>query len=511
MKKRALAALAALCLMLSACQSGTRPEPGTSPAPSEQSAPTGSPVVQRPFALPLDPAGDWDPYGGSRSGNLTLLPLICESLYSLDSAFEPEPLLAQSAVGSEGNRTWTLTLRRGISFSDGTALDAQSVVTAVNAARGEKSLYAQRLAAVKTVTAQDEYTVVFTLSQPNARFPALLDFPIARVTEEGVVGTGPYLLNKHNVLTARSGWWRRAAFGETQPLEQIALVEAGSADALIAAFNASEVSLVADDPTGSDSLGYSGSYQSWEYPTSTMLFLGFQCTRGPGKSKEFRRGVSMALDRGRLLDALGDHAWVAALPVHPACWLYDETLASQVSYDALAAAGALEEAGCKLAEDGKRYSNKRAVSLTLLVNSDNAYKERLAQAIATQLGSVGLSVEVRSLSWEEYKKALNRGDFDLYLAEYRMTGDMDPGALITQGSGLCFGGFRSGELTQALELARTEGGDRYGEFYNLWAQESPQAVLCFKNSAVLTQWGSLSALQPTQGNLFYRFTDWQIS
>lgn len=500
MRKRSLAALAALCLLLGGCQGE---EGGVAPTPSEEPVESVQVVVQKPFALPVEPAGEWDPYGGSRGGNLTLLPLLCESLYQLDNTFEAQPLLAASATVSEDGLAWTVRLRSGVRFSDGQALDAQSVAAAVNAARGEKSLYATRLSGVKRVTAQGEDTVVFELSRPNARFLALLDFPIARVTGGGVLGTGPYVL-KEDKLTAREDWWR----GLELPAEEIALREVANADALIADFNVGEVSLVADDPTGADSLGFSGGYQSWEYPTSTMVYLGFQCTRGGGKSAQFRRAISVALDRGELVNALNDHAWSAALPVHPASAGYDRTLAGEFAHDDETAGELLEELGYKLGSDGARYSGRRKVSLTLLVNSDNAYKEQLAQSVARQIRGLGIGVEVRSLSWEEYKKALVRGDFDLYLGEYRMTGDMDPGALITAGSGLYYGGFRSDELAGALDRARLSGD--WGEFYELWAQQSPQAVLSFKNAAVLTQWGQLSGLEPTQGNLFYRLENWQI-
>lgn len=472
-------------------------------SPSQEPVESASVVVLKPFALPVDPAGEWDPYGGSRGGNLTLLPLLCESLYTLDNTFEAQPLLATSATVSDDGLTWTVRLRSGVRFSDGEALDAQSVRDAVNAARGEKSLYATRLSGMKRVTAEGEDRVVIELSEPNAGFLALLDFPIARVTEDGVLGTGPYVLNGDK-LTARAGWWR----GLELPAEEIGLREVSSADELIAAFNASEVSVVADDPTGADSLGYSGGYQSWEYPTSTMLYLGFQCTRGGGKNAQFRRAISMALDRGELVNALTDHAWSAALPVHPASQRYDRELAGQFAHDDETAGELLEELGYKLGTDGARYSGKRKVSLTLLVNSDNAYKERLAQSVARQIEGLGIGVELRSLSWEEYKKALVRGDFDLYLGEYRMTGDLDPGPLITPGSGLYYGGFRSEGLTGALAQARMSGD--WGEFYALWAEQSPQAVLCFKNAAVLSQWGRVSGVQPTQGNLFDHFEDWQI-
>ena len=47
----------------------------------------------------------------------------------------------------------------------------------------------------------------------------------------------------------------------------------------------------------------------------------------------------------------------------------------------------------------------------------------------------------------------------------------------------------------------------------LWArlaQEAPFAVLCFQNQSVLTQWGMVSGLTPTQQNPFYGFAHWSV-
>ncbi len=502
MKHRAVAALAAVCLMLGGCHYNVAPQPSPSPSPSAQPTP---PAIRREFTLPLDPMGGWDPYVGSKSGNMALLPLMCESLYALDNAFTAQPLLAQSAAASEDGLSWTVTLRSGVTFSNGEALTAQRVADAVNAAKGEKSVYAQRLAGVKKVTAQEDGTVLFQLSRPNAGFLALLDFPIALVTKDGVFGTGPYVLDADH-LTARGDWWQ----GKTMPLASIPLKEEGDADGLIADFNTGAISLVAADPTGADTLGYSGSYQNWEYPTTTMLYLGFQCAKGPCRSAQFRKAVSQALDRDALAHrTLGGHALAAALPAPPTSTRYDGALATQLGYDADAAAQALDELGYKPGDQGTRYSGKYPLTVRILANSDNVYKEALAQAVADELGELGVQTELRALPWEEYTKALKKGDFDIYLAESRMTGDLDPGAFLTAGSGLYYGGFKSQDLTGALAEARKTGD--WSGFYTQWAQDVPLAPLCFKNAAVLTPWGQVEGASPTQGNLFSGFENWKIT
>ncbi len=504
MRKTLICLALAGCLALTGC-GGAREEAAPSPSPAPGQT---DPLPLRPaqaFALPVDPAGGWDPYGGSKSGNMALAGLVYEGLFELDRAFQYHPLLATGASVSEDGLVWTVRLRGGVTFSNGRALDAQTALAAVEAARGDKSVYAARLAGVKGVSAQGEDALAFTLSAPNARFPALLDFPIALAEGEAVWGTGPYVPEEGR-LTARSGWWR----GLSLPLDQIPLAEVSDAGALMAAFNAGLVSLAAADPTGADALGYTGACQSWEYPTSGLLYLGFQCTRGPCRSAPFRRLVSQAVDREDLVSrVLSGHAVPATLPAPADSGLYAPGTAQTLALDQAAATQALDQLGYPLAEDGLRRDGRHDLRLTLVVNSDNVYKAQLAQSIADSLGRLGVTVEVKTLAWEEYRRALERGEFDLYLAECRLTGDLDPSPFLTPGSGLYYGGFSDEALTQALAAARQTG--TWEEFYEQWAQTAPLAVLCFKNAQLLTWWGQVEGAEPTQGNLFYHLENWRIN
>ncbi len=502
--KQLLALAGALCLALTACRTpGEAPVvPTPSPTPTVQ---TPAPAERQAFSLPLDPAGGWDPYEGSRSGNMTLAPLLYEGLFALGRTFTPQNVLAQAATPSEDGLTWTITLRSGVTFSDGTPLTAKTAWECLNRARGDKSLYRARFRDVRQMGWEGETTLTFTLSAPNANFPALLDVPIALTTKTGVVGTGSYTLGDRT-LVARGDWWQ----GKPLPLQTIPLLDISDTGALVSAFQSGALGLAVSDPTGSDPLGYSGSCQSWEYPTSQMFYLGFRCNRGPCADAAFRLAVSRCVDRAALAtQTLEGHASSAALPVPPGSERHDPALTATLDYDPAATSAALDELGYELNADGLRQKGKQELKLTLLVNSDNLYKGRLAQAVAESLEAVGVPTEVKALAWEEYKKALEKGEFDLYLAECRLTGDLDPSGFLTSGSGLSYGGFSNKELRAALAQARATG--EWGDFYALWAQEVPLAVLGFKNAYLLTQWGRVTGAQPTQGNLFYGIENWSVN
>src|SRR5699024_3661307 len=126
------------------------------------------------------------------------------------------------------------------------------------------SPYAGRFSGVAGIAAGEGNTVIITLTSPNGALPALLDIPIVRETGGTPLGTGPYVLTGEGdslALEARTGWWK----GEAVPLARIPLYNVREADGMIHAFDTQEISLVTVDITGANALGYSGTYEVWDY------------------------------------------------------------------------------------------------------------------------------------------------------------------------------------------------------------------------------------------------------
>lgn len=504
MKKPAfLAAFLALGILLTGCEGNPSPEP--SPSQSAAPSPSAAPVPVAEFTLPYDPQGTWDPYAGSGNANMTLLGLVYEGLYELNEDFAPSPVLALRAREGEDGLHWTVTLREGVTFSDGTALTPELARAAILRAMGAGSAYAARLSGVVDVQADEEgNALVFTLRERDRGFLALLDLPIAKTDGEEAYGTGPYV-PADGALVARTGWWR----GKDLPQRRLALTAVTGVDDLLAAFDSGKLGLVAADLTGPNALGYGGTYQTWDYPTSTMLFLGYRTEGGFCADEGFRAALATAYDRTALVTGvLEGHASVAAYPAPPTSERYNAAVAAQLSYDPQGAAAGLEELGYTLGEDGFRYKGRNPVSLTLLAHSGNSFHARTAQSIKGDLEALGIQVTVKTEGWEDYKKSLNGGKFDLYLGECRLTGDMDLTPFFTPGSGLCYGG-TDYELLAAAKEARGTGD--LAEFDRLWAERAPFATLCFKSGSVLTAWGRCQGLSPTQGNLFYKLENWSIT
>lgn len=472
---------------------------GSQSSSSDSSSSQEEPVKNtQPFTLAAYPAYSFHPALSTSQANLTLAPLMYESLFTLDSHFEATPQLCQSYTVSDDGLTWTFQIRPGITFSDGTPLTGEIVAQALQTARDPASRYAKRLANVSGVSGSGEQVTV-TLTTPNGALPTLLDIPIALDSSNRPLGTGPYVLVEEGgklYLNLRGDWWQGSS---NLSLQQIPLATMTQKEQVATAFNSGEVTLIDADITGSNDLGYSGSYEVWEYNTTGMIYLGFQTAHGVCQDPQVRQAIARAIDRSAVTDSIyARHATASTLPVHPDSAFYDEETAKVLDYDL----SALKSAGL----EGK--------SLTLLVNIEDMAKSAAANRIAQDLETAGLRVTVERLAWEDYVKALERGQFDLYLAEVYLTADFDLTALVTPQGELNYGGWNDAAVPTLLENARKAQGEQrvtaMAALLNYLNQNAPIAPICFQDGTVLTQYDRVENLSPVQGNVFANLSQWTV-
>lgn len=101
---------------------------------------------------------------------------MCEKLYDINADVEIVPQLAAALPEISGDGTeYTIRLREGVKFNDGTDFDAEAVKTSLERHMNhEQSARASELQAVDEVTVVDEHTVRLSLSEPYAPLLAIL-------------------------------------------------------------------------------------------------------------------------------------------------------------------------------------------------------------------------------------------------------------------------------------------------------------------------------------------------
>ena len=113
-----------------------------------------------------------DPTVARSSATLSINRVLCQRLYDLNDNLQLVPVLAAALpVISKDKLSYTVQLRKGVEFNDGTPLNAQAVVTTVQRFMTYPgSIRANDYASVDTVTVAGPYTVVYHMKVRDSTF-----------------------------------------------------------------------------------------------------------------------------------------------------------------------------------------------------------------------------------------------------------------------------------------------------------------------------------------------------
>ncbi|MGW6356812.1 ABC transporter substrate-binding protein [Streptomyces sp. NPDC055092] len=203
-----------LAALLAACAPGDTKSGGSKPNGPPKKGGTlrvGTP----PPPTSVDPVTAYD---GSA---VAIIQLVADYLVWLDKDFGLQPRLATKWTSDKDAKKWTFTLREGVTFSDGTPLDAETVKASFDRLLDPKNKSAALSAfgdilAEGGVAATDSSTVVFTLKRPYVDFPYLVsagnyntvilkkDYKGDFTKPHSAIGTGPFVLTSYDASKGAS-------------------------------------------------------------------------------------------------------------------------------------------------------------------------------------------------------------------------------------------------------------------------------------------------------------------
>ncbi len=555
---RRVSLLAALCLLLgifggcgsrdagpdssdtgfgSAVESVTEDQE-TIEAASETESDTGSRTGS--FSMPYNDSYGWDPYSCIGMENRAVMQLIYESLFIMDTAYDPVPVLCKDYTVSDDGLVYTLELQDA-AFSSGKDMTAGDVVYSMQLA-AQSSVYGNRFDDILSYYAADTSTVIVELSVANDRLPCLLDFPIipSGSSTSAPLGTGPFV-RTDNVLTVNPQWWQGAS---TLNFQTVTLYSSSSAEDTRDYFEIDYVHFVYNDPCSSTATSNHGNYELWDSGGTVMQYIGFNCMAGIFQDYELRAAVTHAIDRSGIAESVyHNFADPAALPVSPASSLYDTDLAARYTFtsaeDAMAEmaestyfeipptvtaaaddddeTGSSEETGegeadtedaeePEEAEEEITYNN-----ITMFVMEGNLSRVAAANQAAQNLTDAGFTVTVTTYSSDEFAYALSNYYWDIYYGEVTLKPDFDLRSLLTYGGSLNYSGLGlSDTLTELISAAMENSGNRY-DLYEYIMDRGYICPVLFLNNAVYTTRGVFTDLNPSPDFLFYQISNIHIN
>lgn len=377
---------------------------------------------------------------GRESGVLNYLVAVLaqESLLSVDPSGKLGPGLASSWKQPDA-RTYVYTLRRGVSFTDGTPFTADDVVASIEAIRDPEngSALGYAYAGVESVKSTGDHEVTIRLKAPDAMFAwttsagGLLVSSRAFLTRNKgkigtpktlLLGTGPYRITEfaaddHVLLERNDAWW-----GEKPAVRKLKLSFVPDAGTRLVAMKSGAVDgalgLASDEARGWESsarVTYTGD--------RSVVSLAFDTAEAPFDDVHVRRAIAHATDReGIVKGILHGRAEVAdALPSRD-MW-GDLMPADEVrsGYDAIPALSFdLDAARAEL----DKSSAKGGFSAELHYPNSGPQLGKAALALAASLKKIGITLNVKEITLEQWVAELGSGKQPLqFLWYFPVTGD----------------------------------------------------------------------------------------
>ena len=424
-------------------------------------------------------------------GNMLLHSFEC--LLALDENGQLVPGQAESWETSEDGLTWTFHLRDGLKWSDGSDLTANDFVyswervcdpmvaapyaeTVLSMVEGYDKAIEGDLDALQVV-AQDDNTLVVTLSTPCSYFGSLAAFatlsPVqeATVTANGdawatsaatYISNGPFYVSEwvpgsYIMMTKNPYYWNADAI----KLDGIKWNLIEDSNASYSAYQTGEVLMIKDVPTEEiPSLKDSADFHV--DPIIGTYYLSLNLERDAFKDARVRKALSLAIDRDYVANTLMQGTYSPADNFMGPGWIdmdgtqfKDNANGGQSYIDVNNYEADLEEAKQLLADAG--YPDGEGFPSISYTTNDAGYHKVVAEYLQQAWAQLGIDLQVDIVEWASFTPMRRNGDFDI--ARNGWVGDYtDPSNMLElfySTNGNNDGKFNNADFDAAIDLSRT--------------------------------------------------------
>ncbi len=453
--------LGLLAILLASCAApAAQPNQSASTDAGTESTAAGGDMILRANVSARIPAPDiWNPYIPGTYILQGMNQNMIEPLFMLNyETGEIDGWLGESYTSNETLDEWTVTLREGTEWSDGTPLTSADVVFTFELLK-EYSPQLNWSSAVErwveSVEAVDERTTRFVLTEPNPRF---VMENLAGTTSQAIavlpkhvwegedpvtfrnefdeetgapIFSGPYTVLRFSstefIYERNDEWWgaKTGAFNLPAPTEihrvwlpsnetvnQMLVdnqLDFGGATGLsqMQTLQARNPDLIAYDPNPP---------YAWRDPCPRMFTVNH--TVEPWGQKEMRWALSNALNRQQIVDVIWEGASVPAgfiFPDYPGMMPYidaiEDVIAPIKEYNPDRARELIEGQGYTLDEGTGFFVDADGANLSIDVVAP-PFMEQVATLVVQQLNAAGIDAVLRILEWGIFREQTGRGQFE---------------------------------------------------------------------------------------------------
>lgn len=394
------------------------------------------------------------------SGNITdgISILVQRQIYDTLVDFKPgstdlAPGLATSWKANANNTAWTFTLRKGVRFHDGTAMNADAIVFNLSRWWDKSHPYGFRdqgrtfeivgellggykgdaTAVIKNIVKVNDTTVRVDLNKPSSVLPNVMAagyFGIASPTaikKEGAkygtpaskpVGTGPFIFQSWRTGDRVTLLPNKLYWGEKAKVDQLIIRNIKDASQRLNELKAGTIDFANDlTPDSLKSVQADKNLVAVKRPSFNVGFVSMNNRNQYLKNQQVRQAISMAINKKAIVDAFWNGLGVSNASFVPPvmAWANSSKVPADYKFDPAAAKKMLAEAG---------YPNGFSIDLWYMPVSRPYFPtpKPIAEAIAADLSAIGIKVNLKTQDWAKYLEDRNKEPgFDMYMIGW--TGD----------------------------------------------------------------------------------------
>lgn len=439
--------------------------------------------------------------------------IIFEPLITITPDYKTEMCLAKSCE-KKSDTVYEIKLNTQIRWQDGSDFIARDVQFTIEKLKERNTVYSANVKDIQSVEVPDSETVIINLSRPVNFFEYNLTFPILSSmyymnenfvsTNKIPIGTGLYKIasiDENTILLTRNDKWRNIK--DKQPkAKSITIKKYSSMGEIYNSFKLGNIDIInTSNIKYSEHVGTMG-YNKKEYPGRDYDFISFNCEDSILKDKEVRKAINYAVDKNSIVSSVfSNNYYVSNSPLDYRSYYYNSE--SQISYNQEQAKKTLEQAGWMF-KNNKWQKNidgyVRRLTISLIVDKDNEARVNVANIIKTQLESIGITVNITSVTNEKYKGYLENKNYQMILTG--ITNSVNPDLSYFCGEGN-IANFNSSESREKLNSL-----DNLKSIQKILNEEVPYIGLYRNKCTLILNANVGGSFSPNSYNLFYNFNEW---
>lgn len=463
----------------------------------------------------------------------TIMNLVCPNPVTMNAEGTKYNYLVESSESNEDCTVWTITLKEGLCWNDGTPVTSSDLLfTAKYGVENHIGFFDSYYGLVdfEASSCIDEQTAQFVLTSGNVNFWNGAGFwiPIMRESEWSTVtdpstyqysgaGYGPYYVSEwvdgEYVVLERNPYFTLANDGVGAYIDEVVFRVYTDENAMVLALQNGEIDVCANflGASSVSQLQTNPAYQIDSVGSLGYAFISFSQTNELLQDVVVRKAIAMSCDRDALVNvAMLGAATAMNTPVSP---VYGEFVASDIrqpAYDTAAAGALLEENGYVDTDgDGIRESaSGEPLSFTITYKSNLTNVDGVMSILKAGMAETGIELKLQPVDAATFSANVTQGHtYDISYSSWGTIDDVDTTLLTCFGIGqtLNFMEFNSQEQEDLLQAMQGETNyearlDLLNQWQTWFVENLPTCHLFVPNNTYVADTTNFEGWTLTPGN-----------